>query len=239
MVPSVRPRVALLVLLGVLALTNHWWLFPHEGDHRYTYERVPVTVEEGVLDYDHRTGEFHRKNDLVAVGCERQGDDGGGRACAFDAYLVDHGPVRNVSRGVDEGGPSFVHLADGYYHRVSERETGTADPARVYDVEPVAPRDLLAEVALNVSASSGADLGDYPTRYRVAATGEAETTFEELADDELGRVYRLEGRHYTVVLTAETRLDRPLLTPQSRNLLAVAGLFSLLAASLLAFDARR
>lgn len=231
---SDRRLAALLAVLGLLALTNHWWLFPHEGDRRYTYEREPIAVENGTLTYDYRTGEFHRENDLVEVGCEVLGDDTGSRACAFDAYLAEHGPVRTTAHGVRETRPRFVRLDDGYYHRITERNGSK----RTYDVEPVALRDLLAAVAFDVSGITRDDVRgeNFGVGLRVAVTGDPRTTFEDLDDDDLGAVYLDDGAYYTVVRSGETRVDRPLLSRDSRGIVTVIGVFVLLAAGLMALD---
>lgn len=210
-------NAALLLLVGLAALTNPLWLFPHDGEERYTYERLEVTVEDGALDYrpDHR---MHRpENDLDDVACQRwEGDD---RGCAFDHYLVAHGPV-TVPADAARGTPAYVELGGDYYRRVATDEGSNT----TYDVEPVTPREVLAEIARDVSSVERTEVGpDAPTAYRVAVTGETVTTFDQVPADELGRVYRVNGSYFTAVLTYERSVDAPLVSPPNRDLISVVG----------------
>ena len=215
-----RPRLAaLLVLLGLLAVSNALWLFPHDGDVRRTYERSAISVEDGTFDYRGASmRRYHTENDLVDVGCQ-PGFDGVDRACAFDYRLLTEGPVTVPVDGL-AGSPRFVELDGAYYRRVAT----VGDSGTTYDVERVPPERVLAEVATNVTATDAENVdGDAPLPIRVAATGEAVTTFERVEPDRLGRVYRRDGRYYTVVLTDETVVDRPLVSRRGRELLDLVG----------------
>lgn len=223
-----EPRIAaLLLVVGLAALTNPLWLFPHDGDRKYTYERSEITVENGTFDYRPDDRLYYHENDLVDVGCQRA--DGFDRACSFDRYLLAHGPVTVRADG-GRGAPGFVVLDGDYYRRVAIDEGSNTTS----DVERVAPRELLAAVATNVSIVAVPPLdGDLPMPDRVAVTGETVTTFDRVPADELGRVYRRNDSYYTVVLTAETHVDAPFVSPGLRDLLTVGGLGALLGAVVL------
>lgn len=216
---TTEPRLAtLLLVVGLVAASNPVWLFPHEGDEQYTYERSEITVENGTFDYRPDDRLYHHENDLVDVGCQRA--DGFDRACSFDRYLLAHGPVTVRADGA-RGHPEFVVLDGDYYRRVAIDEGSNT----TYDVERVAPRELLAAVATNVSIVALPPLdGDLPMPDRVAVTGKTVTTFDRVPADELGLVYRRNDSYYTVVLTTETHVDAPLLVRQLRDVISVVGL---------------
>lgn len=199
---------ALLVVGGLLLVTNPLWLYPNAGEARYTYERSEITVENGALTYDGMdTRGFGKRNDLNPVGCQHYDTDGG-RACAFDRHLVDHPPV-TVPREqiVAEIRPDFVRIDGAYYrriHRPSETDTGRTV---THDVERVAPETVLSESAMNVSGISEASVDDLRVTYRVAVTGDTETAFERPDNDDLGNVYLQNGTYYTVVATDQTTFD--------------------------------
>ena len=68
---SRRTTLALLVVVGLLLVTNPLWLYPDAGESEYTYERSAVTVEDGTLTYDGVDApHFRRANDLRSVGCQ-------------------------------------------------------------------------------------------------------------------------------------------------------------------------
>lgn len=229
--PRDRRLAALLLAVGLLAIANGWWLFPHDGDRRYTYERAEITVENGTFDYrgdDLRR--YHAENDLADVGCQPR-FDGVGRACAFDLHLVEHGPVTVTESAGYPGAPAFVELRGDYYHRTTVRSGGNT----TYDVEPVAPATVLAEIATNVSDVDPADVDRAdPIPFRVAVTGEPVTTYDRVEADRLGTVYRRGGDYYAVVLTDESSVDRPLLSDGLRDVLQVFGLAFVLGAVVVA-----
>lgn len=223
---------ALLLAVGLLAVANGWWLFPHDGDRQYTYERAAITVENGTFDYRGDDAfRYHRENDLVDVGCQPR-SDGIGRACALDLHLVEHGPVTVATGAGYSGTPAFVRLDGAYYHRTVNRSGANT----TYDVEPVAPRTVLAAIAANVSGVDPAtvDRAD-PITFRVAVTGATETTVDRVEADSLGTVYRRGDSYYTVVLTDESTVHRPLVSSGLRDVLAVLGVALVLAAFVVAF----
>lgn len=226
-----RLLAALLLAVGLLAVANGSWLFPHDGDRQYTYERAAITVENGTLDYRGADlARYHTENDLEAVGCQPR-FDGVGRACAFDLRLLDRGPATVAAETGYSGGPTFVELRGAYYHRTVNRSGANA----TYDVDRVAPRTVLEAVATNVTGlgPGAVDRAD-STPFRVAVTGETATTYERVEADRLGTVYRRGDGFYTVVVTAESSVDRPLVSPGLRDVLAVLGLALVLGAVVLA-----
>lgn len=222
-----RPTTFLLVVAGLLLATNFLWLFPHEGETRYTYERSAVGVENGTLTYDHRNAlGFDEENNLDAVGCEP--DDGEGeRACSFDHYLVDEGPV-TIPAGQRLGHvrPEFVQLDGEYYRRIHRANESSDPPTVAHDVERVTPWTVLAESAVNVSNDSRPAPEYTSIQTRVAVTGDTVTSYERLDEDELGTIYRQDGSYYTVVVADETPVSRgldPLRYEMPRALLAIIG----------------
>lgn len=192
-------QAALLAVAGLLVVTNSIWLFPHAGQHEYTYERSEIAVEDGTMTYDGvDTPRFRLRNDLQDVGCQST-DREGGRACAFDEHLVDRPPV-TVSRGhvIDRISPEYVQVGDDYYRRIHRSN----DSGVTHTVTRVSPRTVLRGVAADVSGHSVPDRGgDTPLEYYVAVSGETVTSFEALERDDLGRVYLQNGTFYTVVGT--------------------------------------
>lgn len=221
---DIRRVSALLVVVALLAATNSLWLFPDEGELAYTYERTEIEVEDGTLSYaEEPPREFDQQNDMSDVGCT-PGLPHGSRACAFDKHIVENGPV-TVSGGY--GGhiaddPPFVYLNGSYYHRVSHVNETT--PGRTYDVEPISPEDLLSEMATNVSSIDPDAVEVSSTPIQIVVTGDEVTTTRNFADRQLGEVYDRDGSYYAVVLTDRNRIDRPLLSPVTRQLLFFGGL---------------
>ncbi|MHB9288644.1 hypothetical protein ACKVMT_16560 [Halobacteriales archaeon Cl-PHB] len=169
---------------------------------------------------------YAEENSLVEVACQPR-DDEQPRACAFDAHLVNHAPVRlpNTNAGIIE--PEFVELDDTYYRRVHRLEESNDSQTLVHDVERVRARTLLAETALNLTGRSIESDEDLPPEIRIAATGNTMTTVKELEEDDLGQVYRVENTYYTVVRTDSTVIDRGftiLRYEMPRYLLALSGL---------------
>ncbi|WP_435349769.1 hypothetical protein [Haloarchaeobius sp. HRN-SO-5] len=212
---SPQRQAVVLVVIGVLLLTNPFWLFPHEGEVQYTYDRSEILVEDGTLSYSGASEtEFAEENSLNAVGCQlRHGFTEQPRACAFDAYLVDHGPVADTRYYLHDIQPDFVRIGDAYYRRTHTRNETAEDVHVMHDVERVTPRTVLAESALlNISDYSRPvpdfdGWGDRGVEFRVAITGDAVTTFEDLGEDNLGNVYRQNDSYYTVVVTSERYAD--------------------------------
>lgn len=226
-------RVALLVM-ALLRVTNPLWLVPHEGETRYTYERSRIAVEDGTLVYqrsDLSDFDAERRNSLNPVGCQHD-DEEGTRACAFDQHLVDHAPVtvpQPPELRANPARPEFVRINDAYYRRIHDtRSDGSLNVT--YDVERVTPQTVLAESAVNLSGVSSPS--DGLLRRRVAITGNTETSYERLDDDELGNVYRLNGTYYTVVVTDVEHIFHDgfelLRYDLFRAMLAVPGVFILI-----------
>lgn len=231
---SDRTQTGLLILVGLLLVTNPAWLFPHADDTQYTYERKQINIENGTLTYHGRSGTLFGGDysDLVALGCQYHDPDS--RACGFDAYLVTHGPVSTsnlkTTDFLSRQGPEFVHLDRGYYRRVYRHNASTG----TYDVERVTPRDFLKAVAINFT---GIQLDDLPASAsvdrRLAVKGGTMTSFEDPEDDELGRIYRRDNVYYTVVVTDQESRDPPI--PFSlglRRLLQGIGILLLIGATL-------
>ena len=202
-----RPTLALLVVVSLLLLTNPLWLFPHEGDTRYTYERSEIVVENRTLTYHGRDIPDFGANNLDPVGCQPQ-DRTGARACAFDQHLVEYGPV-TVPRGRALGAirPDFVRIDGAYYRRIHRPNDSDGDRTVTHDVERVEPRTVLAESAIDLSDVQRPFPDSWPLAFRIAASGDVVTTYERVEDDELGAVYRRNGSYYTVVRTDETNVD--------------------------------
>ena len=197
-------------VVGVLLLTNSLWLFPHEGEVRYTYERTEMSSTDGALEYrGQNLQRFAEANSLVGVACEPP-DDEQPRACSFDAHLVDHPPVSlpNVRGGVIS--PEFVWIADSYYRRVHRIESARGTEVVRHDIERISPEFVLSETAMNLTERSISIEDDLPLEVRIAATGETVRTYTDLADDELGRTFRLDDSFYTVVRTNRTIIDHGL-----------------------------
>ncbi|AQL42229.1 hypothetical protein BV210_05655 [Halorientalis sp. IM1011] len=232
MVPKRVPAL-LLAVLGLALMFNSVWLLPQEGDTQYTVDRTEITVENGTFDYrNDADGPGHEFNDLVPVACDgRTGD----RLCAFDQHLVTDGPVTVAGDPLYGSDQEFVQLDGGYYRRtVEDTENGT-----VYDVERVAPRALLDEVAVNVSSVSPADARDRALPVRVAVTGDTGTTTEFPDGDRIGQVYLRNGTFYTVVVVDEGAVDTPLFEEWMHDALGIAGLLLVVVGVVVAVGDRR
>lgn len=205
---SPRRKLALLVVLvGVLLLTNPIWLFPNEGDARYTYERSAIEIENGSLEYvGADVSGFRERNALTPIACQSHEDEQP-RACAFDYHLVDHGPI-TAGNQVSHVEPDFARLRGDYYRRIVNHSDNDENHL-IHDVEQVSPQTILAESAVNVTGLSTSDLG-VPLEWEIAITGETRTTVEELDEDDLGRIFLKDGSYYTVVATDRTPVDHGL-----------------------------
>jgi hypothetical protein len=195
-----RRRAAVMAVIAVALATSSMWFFPAEGETRYTYDRAEVSIEGGEITYDGKDGPNGRYNELEAVDCQRF--DGGGRRCAFDAYLAANGPINLSDRdgGFDEAIPAFVELSDGYYHRVTE---SVGEDTIAYDAEPIAATEVLA--AIGTETAGGAD-SQFISR-RVAVSGAEQSLTEPSEVSGLGEVYRVDGTDYVVVVTGRHTID--------------------------------
>lgn len=241
--PSRRATVALLVIGGLLLLTNPLWLYPDAGETHYTYERSAIVTEDGSITYDgidHRR--FREQNDLEPVGCQRH-DREGERGCAFDQHLVDHPPVtvpREQLSAIVE--PEFVHVRGDYYRRTHNPNGSGSNETVTHDVERVTPETVLAESAQNLTEISNTERGTVPLEFYVAVTGETVTSTERLDREDLGNVYRRNGSYYTVVATDRTLNDRgpPVLQYENpRRILMLVGIVLLVWAAQRVYIRRR
>lgn len=225
---SARRRTVLLVLVGLSLVANPAWLYPHDDEALYTYERREIGVEDGNLTYHGLDGTLFvgKYSDLNALGCQLGDTDA--RACAFDEHLATHGPMSVSKQAARSRVPEFAHLDDGYYRRVRSRNESTV----TYDVERVAPREFLEAVAVDLTELRADDLpGDLPLEYRLAVTGGTTRSFEDTEDDELGRVFRHDGSYYTVVVTDQEIRDPPFpLTGVTRRFLQLIGVLAIIGA---------
>ena len=223
---STRP--ALLLAVGVILLLNHAWLFPMADESRYTLERKTIDVENGELTYyGVRETLWHGQySGLNALDC--QGADTNRRACAFDAYLVEQGPVTLSPQEMFHDSPEYALVDGGIFRRlISKNET-----AYTYDVQRVPPRDFLGAVAVNISSLTVEAVEDTTDRdpQKVALTGEPTQTTDRLDEDDLGRIYHLDGDFYTVVVTDKTFPNPPVpVSDGVRATLRVLGLVLVMA----------
>jgi len=202
-----KSTLALLLVGGLLLLANPLWLFPHEGETRYTYERTDLRIENGTITYhgDSILG-FAEENGLTAVGCQPR-DDEQPRACAFDHYLASQGPVTISTATAGVSRPEFVELDGEYYRRIHRPAGDDGTGPTTYDVEAVSARTVLATAAVDLTGQSSSGAEDLPLHFRVAISGDTETAYVDLEADELGTVFERNGSYYTVVATADRFAD--------------------------------
>ena len=214
---------ALLVVVGLLLVTNSLWLFPDDGETEYTYERVEIGVEDEQLSYD-RPGRYLSGNDLNRVDCTLTPDS---RLCAFDRYILENGPV-TVSNDYDirTRAPTYTLVDGAYYERVAEETDGEASYTLALD--PVRPEELLSAIATDVSQIDEDDrnFDDIPLEYQIAVTGGSVTTTTHLEADSVGEVFRRNDTYYTVVATGHEQINRPLVS-EGRGPLFLVGLLGL------------
>lgn len=210
--PSGPARVAatvLLVVAGILLVTNTIWLFPDDGDLAYTYERADIEIEDDLLSYDRPGLDYLVANDLNSVDCTLpSGTWRNERLCAFDRYILENGPV-TVPGDYDERIGGYTLVDGAYYERVNEE----TEPESTFDLERVSPEDLVAAIATDVSQIDENDpaFDDIPREYQIAVTGETTTTTTELDEEDVGEVFRRGDAYYTVVVTNHERIDRPMI----------------------------
>ena len=199
MAPSTR-RLLLVFLVSVALVANPLWLFPNEGDTRYTYERSELVPQGDDIEYrpavDPNDGSYY--NDLARVGCEslfgmRTDGDLTERTCAFEQSVADDGPVR--VDGYDRPGIriGYVELDDGYYHRTLDG----GDESVTLTLEPLTAEAVLANVSSD--AVAGADperIQRSQVAARAVATGEPVRSLESPNDVAVGQVYRHDGAYY-------------------------------------------
>lgn len=225
--PSRRQFAALaLLFVGIAAVPNGAWLFPNEGEHRYTYERSELLVENGTLvSAQVSLREYAEYHHLDGVDCDRGTTT---RDCAFDRFLLAEGPVTVEARDPLVGGPGYTRIGDGYYRRV----VVTNDTRTTLDVERVDAATVRADLATTAPAVEPGSLEDAPPVYRAVATGEPVTSPEPPHEAALGGVYEQNGTYYTAVVAGASELDRPLVSPTFRDILSAVGIALLVVAAL-------
>lgn len=231
-----RLLTAYLILGAIVLLSNPAWFFPAEGETRYTYTRVPVETGDDGLAYDppDNHGSNRHLNDLEGIGCDFTDEISLSRACTFDRYLLEQGPV--TVEGEDEGGadPPFVYLKGSYYERL---ESPVSDGYR-YDVERASPDRVLDELARD--ASSLPSNPEYePWDVGLIRRGGTVRSAAPPQDHVLGRIYQAHGGYYAVALVEAAPLDRPFVSPFVRVLLGLAGVGLLALAGHRIWAARR
>jgi hypothetical protein len=231
---SRRRFAAIAVFVVGLALAlNGYWLLPNEGETMYRYERTPVTVEDGALTYD-SPREHPVPGELRAVDCQTA--DRYGRACALDRRVVASGNL-TVAAGTDVS----LRAAERDYARVEgayyERTVVTNATHATYGLERLSPRDLRAAIADEVPPASAYDSDDFPASapatFRAAVTGDPVFSPEAPYEAGLGELYVQEGSYYTVVQTGERERDRPLVSHETRPILAGVGVVTMVVGVLL------
>ena len=219
--PRLR-RWVVLLLLGATLFANPVWLFPDEGESRYTYERVQVAPTDDEITYQRDVewivGGHH--NDLRAVGCEGFVESTGSRRlCAFEQSVADDGPVVVSGVYVDRSTlPRYVDLHAGYYRRVVREN----DSKVTLDLQPVSAEAVLRNVSTDRTDVPVAALKEDPGT-RALATGEPVVTRQSPETVRAGEVFRYEGAYYTVVLADRGVVDRPLLSDGFRAFLQLVG----------------
>ena len=226
--PSRRQYAALVLLaVGLAAVLNGSWLFPNEGERRYTYERTELGIENGTLEPqrapDRRYDEYHH---LDGVACDHGPAT---RDCAVDRHLREAGPVTVATPDAFVQGPDYTRLEDAYYRRIA----ATNGPQVSLELERVDPTTVRADLATTAPAAPPEAVEAAPPGYRAVATGDSVTASDPPHEADLGTVYSQDGVYYTAVLTGTTRLDRPLVSPAFRSFLSFAGAVLLIAAVVL------
>lgn len=207
---SPRSLALLLIISGIVLVTNPVWLVPHEGDTEYTYERSEIRIENGVLTYSGKNGVGSaEENSLNPVGCQAY-DDEQPRACAFDHHLASHDPVTAPAGSLGVIDPEFVRLDGGYYRRIHRLNRTGENRTLIHDVDRVTPQTVLAESAVNLSGHTGGVSDRLPLAVQIAITGDTTTSFTDLDEARLGDIYRYNGSYYTVVVTGERVIDHGL-----------------------------
>lgn len=241
--------LAVFIIGGLLLLSNPIWLFPNASEYQYTYKRVPIGVENGTLTYDLTRCESSyckeldsRKNDLNLVDCQPRDTDYGDtieRACLFEEYLVDRGPLHLPKRDDhaqrdDIAEPPFVQLDDTYYRRIYRANNNSTV---TIDVERVPPKDVLAAVAENFTGFEADAFSHWENR--LAVTGGATTISREPDDQHLGNVYYRNGTYYTIIVIDSEIVSQPLgdITRMDRlGMMAFGGLLQVGVAAMFLYD---
>lgn len=235
MAPSTR-RLLVVFLVSVALFANPLWLFPNEGETRYTYERSELVPQGDDIEYeppvDPTQGSLY--NDLARVGCESGyggfpvDRDLSERTCAFEQSVADDGPV--TVDGYDGQGirVGYVELDGGYYHRAVEEGNGSV----TLTLEPLSAEAMLANVSSDgVRGADPERIRRSQVAARAVATGDPVRSFQSPDDVTVGLVYRYDGAYYAAFVTNSDPVDSPV--PDPVQLLAsfvgfVGGLSALL-----------
>jgi hypothetical protein len=206
-----------LLVVGLVAIPNGAWLFPNEGETRYTYERTQLVVENGTLtpraEPLDEYAEFHH---LRGVDCDRVLAP---RDCTLDRYLLSQGPLTVDGEADRVGQPRYTRIRGDYYRRV----VAVNGSRTKLDVRAVDPETVRAELATRARPVQPSAVRESQPVYRAVATGEPATSFVAPHEASLGQVYVQNGSHYTAIVTAESELDRPLIAPATRSGISYAG----------------
>ncbi len=217
-----------LAVVGLLLTASGIWLAPSEGTTEYTYERAELGVTAGQVVYERpEPASLSRYNDLRAVDC--QPDDEHTRACAFDSYLLEEGPVTVSDESVQiEGytGQVFVEF-DGLYYRRIRR--GSENGSYIFDIERVNPTAMLDDISQQAT-----DEGTTSTWIGVQAATEGEVTSPASPEavNGVGEIYRVDNTDYIVIVTDRTTVDRVPVSLPSGDLLVGLGVVCLFVAAL-------
>jgi hypothetical protein len=233
--PSTR-RLLLVLVVSLALLTNTLWLFPNEGETRYTYERSELVPRGDDIAYDPAVDPNHASyhNDLAGIGCEsvfgqRTDRDLRERTCAFEQSVADDGPV-TVS-GYDRLGirVGYVELDGGYYHRTVAESNGSVTLA----LEPLPAEAVLANVSSNgVAGADPERIQSSQVAVRAVATGDSVRSLQPPSDVAVGSVYRYDGGYYAAFVSDSDPVDASVPDPV-RLLASFVGLVGGLSAVLL------
>jgi hypothetical protein len=214
--PSAR-RLLLVLVVSLALLTNTFWLFPNEGETRYTYERSELVPQGDDIEYEPAVDPNHAsyENDLSGVGCEsvfgqRTDHDLRERTCAFEQSVADDGPV--TVGGYDRPGIriGYVELEDGYYHRTVEEGNGSVTLA----LEPRSAEAVLANVSSDgVAGADPERIERSQVAARAVTTGEPVRSLQPPGDVAVGSVYRYDGAYYAAFVTDSDPVDAPVPDP--------------------------
>lgn len=206
-IDSPTPREFLLGLLALSLLTAPLWVGALDlGEPRYTYDRAEVTPTDTGIEYTDPNEVPLRPPISEAVECTGWGHDL--RACAFEAHLLEEGPIPtgwytsnpNSTSAPWVRGPDYQYVQiDGTVYEPSYSPNTSAQRADgMYRVdltlEPADPEDVLDRVSLDADSvpslvAETAREGSTTT----AETADVPETPIRLDDDTYYRVYQERG----------------------------------------------
>ena len=215
MAPSNR-RLLLVLLVSLALLANPLWLFPAEGEMRYTYERSELVPQGDDVEYDPavQVAERGYYNQLQGVGCEAiLGEpivdrDLTSRACALEQALADGGSVTaEAFARPARGEVVYVELDAGYYRRTTASNGSVVE----LGVHPVSPEAMLSNVTAKppLEETNAAAVDESDVALRAVGTGEAVETSRHPSTVDIGQVYTLDGRYYAAFVTDSEVVTSP------------------------------